>query len=154
MNSVKLLGRLTKDIELRTEKRYGKPFTRFTIAVDREMGTGTDYIDCVSFGKVAQRLKQSTSKGSRLIVEGAWRTGKYTNTMGMTTYSNVVWVRRIDIIDWRWKTSDRLPPDISRRYASKKYPELDIADEPLDSEIKEQEQIIGEVTRDDPYMPK
>ena len=115
MNSVMLLGRLTKDIQLRTEKRYGKPFTRFTLAVDRAMGTGTDYIDCVAFGKVAQRLKQSTGKGSRMIVEGAWRTGKYTNSIGMTAYSNVVWVRRIDIIDWRWKTSDRLPPDISRR---------------------------------------
>jgi len=153
MNRVLISGRLTKDIELKAERNRGKPFTRFTLAVQREMGTGIDYIDCVALGKVAQLLKKRTKKGVRIYVEGCWRTGKYTNFNGITVWSNVVWVRYVEIIDWQYNPQiDKLPPDISRRKQPDKYPELAIADEELDEEASEQ--IFREVTLDDPYMPK
>lgn len=151
MNRVLISGRLTKDIMLRVERR-GKPFTRFTLAVKREMGDGEDYIDCVAFGKVAQLLKKRTKKGVRIYVEGSWRTGKYTNIHGLTVWSNVVWVRYVEIIDWQYDPeTDRLPPEFFRKDPDPKYPELAIADEPLDSETAGR--IIAEVTKDDPYMP-
>lgn len=153
MNRVLLSGRLTSDIKLRAEEKRGKPFTRFTIAVNRELQSAKscDYIDCVAFGKVAQMLKKHARKGTRIIVEGRWRCGKYTNLAGITVWSNVVWVSFVEVVDWHYDPqTDRLPPEFSQKKPQDKYPEL-VVDDSTEDEI---ESVMHEVTRDDPYMPK
>ena len=153
MNRVLLSGRITKDIQLRAEQKRGKPFTRFTVAVNREMQSenSVDYIDCVAFGKVAQMLKKHARKGTRIILEGRWRCGKYTNLAGITVWSNVVWVNFVEIVDWQYDPdTDRLPPEFSRKKPLDKYPELDM-DNFDEDEI---ESVMHEVTLDDPYMPR
>lgn len=72
MNTVQLIGRITKDLELRkTEK--GEAFLGFTIAVneyskDKEY---TNYIDCITFGKTAENMSKYLLKGSLISVEGS-----------------------------------------------------------------------------------
>jgi single-strand DNA-binding protein len=76
MNNVFLLGRLTKDIELREGKT---PFASFTIAVDRRFSKEkeSDFINCKAFGKTAENMSKFFSKGDLLVVEGRIQTGSY-----------------------------------------------------------------------------
>jgi single-strand DNA-binding protein len=76
MNSVMLLGRLTKDIELREGKTA---FASFTIAVDRRFSKDkeSDFINCKAFGKTAENMAKFFSKGDLLVLEGRIQTGSY-----------------------------------------------------------------------------
>ena len=65
---------------------------RFTLAVDRRFkqeGQPTaDFINCLSFGKRAEFLEKYCKKGTKLVVEGSWQTGSYTNKDGQKVYTN------------------------------------------------------------------
>ena len=70
MNKVELMGRLTKDIELKKSKS-DKEYATFTLAVKRKLDKDkTDFIDCVAFGNIVKPLADYTEKGNRLIVIG------------------------------------------------------------------------------------
>lgn len=78
MNRVILIGRVTKDIEV----RYGESaYCRFSLAVDRR-GEGVDFLNCVAFGKTAEFIGKYFSKGQRMALEGRIQTGSYTNRDG------------------------------------------------------------------------
>lgn len=77
MNNVQLVGRITKDVELR-QTASGTAVTRFTVAVDRrKRDTGADFIRCSAFGKTAELMAQYVNKGDRIGVEGHIKTGSY-----------------------------------------------------------------------------
>ena len=119
MNSVCLIGRLTKDIEL---KEYGKGkdaglMTRFTIAVQRDKETA-DFPSCVAFGKTAELLDAYFVKGSRVGLEGRLQTGSYEDKDGNKRYTTDVIVSRVHFADGLRAGSDNyddpeddLPPD-------------------------------------------
>lgn len=86
MNSIVLLGRMTKDAEVRYTST-GKVVASFSLAVDRPY-TGTDgkreadFIDCSIWGKNAEILGNSVHKGQRVLVEGRLQIRPYTDKNG------------------------------------------------------------------------
>ena len=76
MNSVALIGNLTRDPELRYTAD-NKPVANFTIAVSRQAVEGTDFIDVSVWNKQAENVKKYLFKGSKVAVEGSIRTGTY-----------------------------------------------------------------------------
>ena len=76
MNSVALIGNLTRDPELRYTTD-NKPVSNFTIAVNRQSVDGTDFIDVSVWNKQAENVKKYLTKGRKVAVEGSIRTGTY-----------------------------------------------------------------------------
>lgn len=93
MNNVVLVGRLTKDPELRTiNTSFGtNTTTNFTVAVNRQNTNQngereTDFISCVIWGKQAENLCKYCTKGSQVGVQGRIQTRNYQNKDGVTVY--------------------------------------------------------------------
>lgn len=104
MNIVILMGRLTKDVDLK-QSSTGKAYTQFSLAVDRPVAKGqdkqTDFINCKAFGKTAELLGNYFSKGNRVGVEGSLQVGSYVNKDGKTVYTTDVLVNRVHFIESR-----------------------------------------------------
>lgn len=93
MNRVILMGRLTKDPDIRySQGEKSTAIARFALAVDRKFkqdGQPTaDFINCLAFGKRAEFMEKYCRKGTKLVVEGSWQTGNYTNKDGNKVYTN------------------------------------------------------------------
>ena len=93
MNKVILMGRLVRDPEIRySQGENATAIGRITLAVDRKFkqdGQPTaDFINCLAFGKRAEFLEKYCTKGTKLVVEGSWQTGSYTNKDGNKVYTN------------------------------------------------------------------
>lgn len=104
MNRVVLVGRLTKDPELRFTANKGTAVTRFTLAVNRdykkEDGTQeADFINCIAYSKRAEVIAQYLTKGKRFSVAGSIRTGSYDEQDGTRRYTTYVVVDGFDFID-------------------------------------------------------
>ena len=87
MNLVVLMGRLTRDPEI----KYAKDnmcVAKFTLAVDRREKNKTDFITCTAFGKTAEFIEKYIKKGTKIVLEGRWQTSSYTNNEGTTVYTN------------------------------------------------------------------
>jgi len=95
MNNIVLIGRITKDPELKYTNN-GKGNTRFTLAVQRNKDE-TDFINCVAWEKTAENIAEYFKKGSQIAVQGAIRTGNYEKD-GRTIYTTDVWVYKCDFI--------------------------------------------------------
>lgn len=104
MNSVILIGRLTKDPDIRYTQN-GMAIARFNIAIDRppkQDGTKeTDFPSILAFGKTAENCEKYLSKGSKVAVEGRIQTGSYTNKDGNKVYTTDVAVARVEFLDSR-----------------------------------------------------
>ena len=93
MNKVILVGRLTRDPEIRySQGDNATCIGRISLAVDRRFkqeGQPTaDFINCLAFGKRAEFLEKYCQKGTKLVIEGSWQTGSYTNKDGQKVYTN------------------------------------------------------------------
>lgn len=102
MNKVCLIGRITKDLELRYNNS-NVPVLSFTIAVDRsytnEKGEReTDFINCVAWRKTAELISQYFSKGSQIGIEGRIQTGSYENNKGEKVYTTNINVENITFL--------------------------------------------------------
>lgn len=95
MNKVVLLGRLTKDPDVR-QSQGAEPVTiaRYTIAVDRRQkkqeGQQADFISCVAFGKAGEFAEKYLHKGTKICVSGRLQTGSYTRQDGTKVYTTDV----------------------------------------------------------------
>ena len=75
MNKVILMGRLTKDPDI---KNGEKPVAKFSLAIDRKFNANeTDYPSIVAFGKTAEFVSKYLHKGMKIVVEGRLQTGSY-----------------------------------------------------------------------------
>ena len=95
MNRVILMGRLTRDPEVRyTQGERSMAVARYTLAVDRRFkrdGEATaDFISCVVFGKQAEFAEKYFRQGIRIVVSGRIQTGSYTNRDGVKVYTTEV----------------------------------------------------------------
>lgn len=95
MNKVILIGRLTKDPEVRySQGNTSTAIARYTLAVDRRFKKdnepSADFINCVVFGKAAEFTEKYLTKGSKIAVTGRIQTGSYTNKEGQTVYTTDV----------------------------------------------------------------
>ena len=93
MNKVILMGRLTRDPEVRySEGANSTCVAKFSIAVDRrkakEGEQSADFINCTGFGKIGEFVEKYLKKGSKILVTGRWQTGSYTNKDGKKVYTN------------------------------------------------------------------
>lgn len=93
MNIVLLIGRLTRDVDVRyTQGNEPMCIAKFTIAVDRrikkENEQTADFISCTAFGKNGEFAEKYLKKGTKIAVEGRWQTGSYKNKEGQTVYTN------------------------------------------------------------------
>ena len=104
MNKVILMGRLTRDPDIRySQGEKATAVARFSIAVDRRFrqdGQPTaDFINCLAFGKRAEFLEKYCRKGTKLVVEGSWQTGSYTNKDGNKVYTNECLVENFEFAE-------------------------------------------------------
>lgn len=125
MNKVVLLGRLTKDPELRFAAGSGTAVCRFTIAVNRPFKRDeTDFITCVSFGKTGETISQNFTKGKHIAISGSIRTGSYDAKDGTKRYTTDV---AIDSFEFAGFKSDNSGSDFGGDIANDNaYPHEDI----------------------------
>ena len=117
MNKVVLVGRLTKDPELRFAAGSGSAVCRFTVAVNRPFKKDeTDFIGCVAFGKTAETIAQYLTKGREIAVSGSIRTGSYDAQDGTKRYTTDVAVDSFDFIGVPVANITPFPPVISSKY--------------------------------------
>lgn len=95
MNKVILMGRLTRDPEVRySQGENPLAIARYTLAVDRRFkrdGEATaDFISCVAFGRQAEHAERYYRQGLRVTICGRIQTGSYTNKDGQKVYTTEV----------------------------------------------------------------
>ena len=95
MNKVILMGRLTRDPEVRyTSGETSLAIAKYTLAVDRKIrkdGDATaDFIPCVVFGRSAEFVEKYFRKGLKIAIVGHIQTGSYTNRDGQKVYTTEV----------------------------------------------------------------
>lgn len=94
MNKVMLVGRLTRDPEMRTTTT-GMVVTRFSLAINhnytgRDGSRGVDYINCSTFNKTAENVAKYCKKGTLVSAEGSIRTSSYDGQDGTKKYTTEV----------------------------------------------------------------
>ena len=104
MNKVILMGRLTRDPEVRyTQSDNASAVARFSLAIDRRFkkdGEQTaDFISCVAFGKTGEFIERYGRKGTKFVVEGRIQTGSYTNKDGQKVYTTDVVVEQVEFAE-------------------------------------------------------
>lgn len=99
INSVILVGRLTKDPELKYTSNNNS-MCSFTLAVDKRVNgeKQANFINCKVFNKQAENLCQYQSKGSLIGVVGVIDTGSYQNKQGQTVYTTDILVNQITFL--------------------------------------------------------
>ena len=104
MNKTLLIGRLTKDPEIRYTND-NLAIASFTLAIDRPpRRDGTkeaDFPRVIVFGKQAESCEKYIAKGSRVAVEGRLQTGNYTNKNGEKVYTTEILAERVEFIDFK-----------------------------------------------------
>ena len=99
MNKVILMGRLTRDPEVRyAQGENPLAIARYTLAVDRRFNRGNggdnqqtaDFINCVAFGRSGEFAEKYLRKGTKILAEGRIQTGSYTNKDGVKVYTTEV----------------------------------------------------------------
>lgn len=112
MNSVILIGRLTKDIELKYTTSQ-MAVAKFTVAIDEGYGEKkkTNFINCMAFGKTAENMERFTGKGKKIGVQGRIQTGSYTNKDGATVYTTDVVADRVEFVEWGDKKQEQEAPE-------------------------------------------
>ncbi len=105
MNKVILMGRLTRDAEIRySQGESSTAIARFSLAVDRRFRRdndeqSADFINCVAFGKTAEFLERFGRKGTKFVLEGRIQTGSYTNKDGQRVYTTDVVAENVEFAE-------------------------------------------------------
>jgi single-strand DNA-binding protein len=102
MNKVILMGRLTRDPEVRYAQN-NNAYARFSLAVDRRFKKDgeqdADFISCVTFGKNAEFAEKYLKKGTKIALTGRIQTGSYTNKEGQKVYTTDVVVDEMEFAE-------------------------------------------------------
>lgn len=103
MNKVVLIGRVTKDIELKTTESR-KSIALFTLAVNRDYKNAegkydTDFINCVAFGQQAETISKFVHKGDRFGVDGKINTRTYEKQDGTRVYITEIIVSGFEFLE-------------------------------------------------------
>ena len=104
MNAVVLIGRLTKDPEVRYTAGTQMAVCSFTVAIDRPVRKHgekqADFPRVICFGKQAENCERFLAKGRLVGVQGRLQTGSYTNKDGATVYTTDVVADRVEFLEW------------------------------------------------------
>ena len=104
MNSVNIIGRLTKDPEVRYTQDQTAVAT-FTVAINRGKDKngedrGADFPRVVAYGRTAENCERYLAKGRLVGIQGRIQTGSYTNKDGATVYTTDVVADRVEFLEW------------------------------------------------------
>ena len=105
MNKVILMGRLTRDAEIRySQGESSTAIARFSLAVDRRFRRDNeeqtaDFINCGAFGRTAEFLERFGRKGTKFVLEGRIQTGSYTNKDGQRVYTTDVVAENVEFAE-------------------------------------------------------
>lgn len=122
MNRIELIGRLTKDAEIR-QTQSGKTVATFTLAVNRpfakkDSGQQTaDFIRCQAWERTADVLKRFTHKGSQIGVSGRLQTREYDKD-GQRQFISEVIVEQMDLLDSRREAQESQPAQQQTNYSA------------------------------------
>ena len=105
MNSVELIGRLTRDPDVRYTSGSQTAVATFTIAIDRPQRQDggekqADFPRITVFGRQAETCEKYLKKGRMVAIQGRLQTGSYQNKNGDTVYTTDVVANRVEFIDW------------------------------------------------------
>lgn len=111
MNTVQLVGRLTRDVELKFTAS-GTATGSFNLAVNRNFTNQqgereADFINCVIWRKAAENLANWTRKGSLIAIDGRLQTRSYENKHGQKVYVTEVVVNNFDLLESKETTNNR-----------------------------------------------
>ena len=103
MNKAILIGRITKELELK-QTASQIPYIQFTLAVDRKFKDAngnkqTDFISCVAWRQTATFINQYFHKGSKILVSGEIQTRNYDDKNGNKVYVTEVLVDEVDFCE-------------------------------------------------------
>ena len=105
MNNVVLIGRLTKDPQIRYTSGSNTAVASFTIAIDRPAKQGeqkqADFPRIIVFGRQAESCEKYLEKGLRVGISGRIQTGSYQNRNGDTVYTTDVVANRVEFLEWK-----------------------------------------------------
>lgn len=105
MNKVELVGRLTRDPEVRySQGENASAIARFSVAINRrfknaEGNYDADFINCVAFGKSAEFIEKYFRKGMAIGITGRIQTGNYTNKDSVKVYTTDVVVEEAEFVE-------------------------------------------------------
>ena len=104
MNKVVLMGRLTRDPDVRySQGETPLAIARYTLAVDRRFKRNgeqdADFINCVAFGRTAEFAEKYLKQGTKMVVSGRIQTGSYTNRDGVKVYTTEVVIEEQDFAE-------------------------------------------------------
>ena len=122
INRVVLVGRLTRDPELRYTAN-GAAVASFTIAVNRQFTNSqgereADFINCVIWRKAAENFAKFTSKGSRVGIDGRLQTRNYENKQGQRVYVTEVVVENFSLLESKNASSSNNAHDNSNNQSN------------------------------------
>ncbi len=128
MNSVVLIGRLTRDPEVRYTSGSQMAVCTFSIAIDRPARQGeerkTDFPRITVFGKQAENCERFLKKGRLVGVQGRLQTGSYTNKDGATVYTTDVVADRVEFLEWGDRQSQNDGYQQSNQRAPQRAPQV------------------------------
>lgn len=105
MNRVELIGRLTRDVDIRYTTS-NKAVASFTLAVNRRNADEADFISCVAWDKTAELLEKYVRKGHKIGIVGRIQTGSYNKQDGTKAYTTDVIVDELEFLE---KKADSAP---------------------------------------------
>jgi single-strand DNA-binding protein len=116
MNKVILVGRLTRDPEVRySQGENATAVARYTIAVDRRFKRDNeptaDFIPCIVFGRSAEFAEKYFRQGLRISVSGRIQTGSYTNKDGVKVYTTEVIVEEQEFAESKSESAGNKSPN-------------------------------------------
>lgn len=122
MNKVILMGRLTRDPEVRySQGEQATAIARYTVAVDRRFrrdgdSQTADFIGCVAFGRQAEFAEKYLRKGTKIALTGRIQTGSYTNRDGQKVYTTDVVVEEQEFAESKaaGQTTQQNPAPMAR----------------------------------------
>ena len=129
MNKVILMGRLTRDPDVRNSSGENPvAVARYTLAVDRKYsrrddsgdGQSTDYIGCVAFGKGAEFAGKYLRQGIKIAVTGRIQTGSYINRDGQKVFTTDVVVEEQEFAESKAASPENRPADRAQNGRSRR----------------------------------
>lgn len=127
MNNVTLIGRTTREVELRYTPNQ-MAVARFSLAISRPTKDGekkADFPNIIVFGKQAENCEKYLAKGRLVGIQGRLQTGSYEKTDGSKVYTTDVIAERVEFLEW----GDRQEPSASKETQPNSFNTSDVPDD-------------------------
>lgn len=129
MNKVIIIGRTTKDIELK-QTPSGTSVAEFSVAVKRTFKNAngeneSDFFNCIAFSKLAETISKYVKKGDQVGIEGRLQTRNYTNREGKKIYVTEIIVENVEFLQTKKQTDNDIKCEEVDPFKNAKFEEFD-----------------------------